>query len=68
MPLSGAHGSTYALSLSLYQLLESHEKKTPYDWQKHPHAHIKITVKVKDHVPMVALVLRHYTQDGKLKC
>lgn len=53
MPLSGAHGSTYALSLSLslcscinHKNFTSVLQKTPYDWQNHPHAHIKITVKV----------------------
>lgn len=48
-----AHDSTYALSLSLcfctnHENLTSvlQKKKTPYDWQKHPHAHIEIKVKV----------------------
>lgn len=34
-----------SLDLSVSTMIISH-KKTPYDWQKHPHAHIEITVKV----------------------
>lgn len=52
-PSTGAHGSTYALSLPLSVFLyrpvekkKEEEEETPYDWQKHPHAHVKITIKV----------------------
>lgn len=55
MPLSEAHDRTYALSLFLCInrenftkcLVKKTKKKKPYDWQKHPHAHVKITVILK---------------------
>lgn len=46
-----AHMLSLCLSvsrISQVSLKKKKEKKnkTPYDWQKHPHAHIKMTVKV----------------------